>query len=104
MAEIRWSLTAENDLRRIEEFIARDSPLHAVDFVNRIIESVEKLRTAPMIGRTVPEFNRRNLREVLFRQYRVVYLLRGDTATVLRVVHGARDLTRLIQREPWELE
>lgn len=97
-------MTAENDLRRIEEFIARDSPLHAVDFVNRIIDSVEKLRTAPMIGRIVSEFNRRNLREVLFRQYRVVYLLRRETAIVLRVVHGARDLTRLIQREPWELE
>ena len=56
-----------------------------------------------MLGRIVPEFSRRNLRELLVRQYRVVYLLRSDTVTVLRVVHGARDLVKLIQREPWEL-
>jgi plasmid stabilization system protein ParE len=28
VADLRWSLTAENDLREIEEYIARDSMLH----------------------------------------------------------------------------
>jgi len=97
-------MTAESDLRRIEEFIAKDSPLHAVNFVGRLVESAEKLKATPMLGRIVPEFSRRNLREILVRDYRVVYLLRRGTVTVLRVVHGARDLTKLIQREPWELE
>lgn len=103
MAEIRWSMTAESDLRQIEEFIAKDSPFHAVNFVGRLVESAEMLKATPMLGRIVPEFSRRSLRELLVRQYRVVYLFRNDTVTVLRVVHGARDLVKLIQREPWEL-
>ena len=103
MAEVRWSMTAESDLRQIEEFIAKDSPVHAVNFVGRLVESAEMLQATPMLGRIVPEFSRRNLRELLVRQYRVVYLFRNDTVTVLRVVHGARDLVKLIQREPWEL-
>lgn len=30
MTQVRWSLTAGNDLQGIEEFIARDSVLHAI--------------------------------------------------------------------------
>ncbi|MER3423629.1 MAG: hypothetical protein C4293_10750 [Nitrospiraceae bacterium] len=63
MAAIRWSLTAASDLRQIEEFIARDSVLHAVNFIDRLVESTEKLRSSPKIGRIVPEFNREDLRE-----------------------------------------
>ena len=102
MAEILWALTAESDLQEIEKFIAMDSVLHAVGFVDRLIESTEMLRTSPRIGRVVLEFNRHDLREVLFRGYRVVYQLQGDTATILRVVHGARDLADLVRREPWD--
>ena len=104
MAELRWALTAENDLLEIEEYIARDSMLHAVSFVDRLVEAADRLGAAPRIGRVVPEFGREDLREVLFRGYRIVYLLRGDTATALRVVHDARDLAGLAEREPWELD
>ena len=41
MAEIRWSLTPEGDLQEIEEYIARDSVLHAVNFIDRLVESTE---------------------------------------------------------------
>lgn len=104
MAEVRWSLTAEEDLRAIEDFIAKDSVLHAVNFIDRLIEAAQHLAVSPNVGRIVPEFNREDLRELLFRAYRIVYQVRGDTVTVLRVVHGARDLARLVRREPWIIE
>ena len=67
MAQVRWSLTAGNDLQDIEDFIARDFVLHAITFVNRVVESAEPLLKTPRIGRIVPEFSRPDLREVLFR-------------------------------------
>jgi len=103
MAQVRWSLTAGNDIQDIEDFIARDSILHAVTFIDRIVDSAETLLKNPRIGRIVPEFNREDLREVIFRNYRVVYLLQGDKVFILRVVHGARDLLALVRREPWDL-
>lgn len=103
MAQVRWSLTAGNDLQDIEDFIARDSALHAVTFVDRVVECAETLLKTPQIGRIVPEFNRPDLREVIFRDYRVVYLLRNNEVLILRVVHGARDLLALVRREPWDL-
>ncbi len=103
MAQVRWSLTAGTDLQEIEDFIARDSVLHAITFVERIVESAETLLNNPHIGRVVPEFNRQDLREVLYRGYRIVYLVQNDAALILRVVHGARDLLKLTRREPWDL-
>ena len=103
MAQVRWSLTAGNDLQDIEDFIARDSVAHAISFVDRIVESTERLRKTPHIGRIVTEFSRSDLRELLFRGYRMVYLMKDDTVTILRVVHGARDLAELSRREPWDI-
>ena len=96
-------MTASTDLQEIEDFIARDSVLHAITFVDCIVESAETLLKTPHIGRVVPEFNRQDLREVIFRGYRIVYLVENDEALILRVVHGARDLFGLIRREPWDL-
>lgn len=63
----------------------------------------ETLFKTPLIGRVVPEFNRQDLREVIFRGYRIVYLVQNDEVLILRVVHGARDLFGLTRREPWDL-
>lgn len=103
MAEIRWSLTAAADLQDIEDFVARDSPVYAVRLVDGIVQAVERLEPFPLSGRVVPEFEREDLREVLFSSYRIVYLVEEETVvTILRVVHGARDMLRLAEREPWE--
>ena len=40
-----------------------------------ILESIETNRTFPHIGRIVPEYNDPQLREILFRNYRIVYKL-----------------------------
>ena len=102
MAEIHWTITAGEDLREIEEYISRDSPVYAVRMVDRIIESVEQLELFPQSGRMVPEFEREDLRELICRPYRIVYLHHDDEVTVIRVVHGARDLYRLARLEPWD--
>jgi plasmid stabilization system protein ParE len=104
VAEVRWTLTASADLESIETFIAVDSVLHAVHFVDRLVASTEKLAASPRVGRVVPEFRRDDLREVFFRGYRIVYRVDGTAVTILRVVHGARDLQGLAGREPWEFQ
>ena len=104
MAEIRWTLSAAEDIRLLEDWIARDSLLNAVDFTDRLVSSVDRLADAPLIGRVVPEFSSKSLRELIFRGYRIVYSADESCVTILRVVHGARDLRRLARSEPWSFE
>ena len=54
MAQVRWSLTAGNDLQDIEDFIARDSVLHAITFVDRVVESTKTLLTNPRMDVLFP--------------------------------------------------
>jgi len=95
MAEVRWTVSAAEDLRHIEDWIARDSARHAVEFVDRLVQVAQRLRLHPRAGRVVPEFKRRDLREILHRDYRIVYLLERREVMILRVVHGSQDLRRM---------
>jgi hypothetical protein len=54
MAQLRWSLTASTDLQEIEDFIARDSVLHAITFVDCIVDSSETLLKTPLLDVLFP--------------------------------------------------
>lgn len=101
MAQLRWSLGAEQDLVEIGEFVAKDSVLYAVNLIDRLITGAEKLQAAPLLGRVVPEYGREDLREVIVRNYRIVYLVREDEVVMVRVVHGARDFRAALGPQPW---
>jgi plasmid stabilization system protein ParE len=49
MAGVHWTLTAQADLQDIEAFIARDSLVQAVNFVDQLIDSTINLSTNPQI-------------------------------------------------------
>lgn len=76
-------------------YIARDSPHYAELTVERIVDSVERLKEFPRSGRVVPEVEREAYREVILGTYRIVYRLTDDSAEILTVVHAARLLPDL---------
>ncbi len=49
----------------------------------------------PESGRVVPEYDRRDLRELLFQNYRIVYRIKGNQVQIAAVVHGARLLSEI---------
>jgi plasmid stabilization system protein ParE len=88
---VAWSQEAGENLADIEEFIARDSPERAVRFVDAIIDHAEAiLADNPRSGRTVPEIGNPDIRELIYRGYRVVYRLNGDQIEILTVFEGHR--------------
>ena len=88
---VAWSQEAGANLVDIEEFIARDSLERAVRFVDALIDHAEKnLADNPGSGRTVPEIGNPDIRELIFRGYRIVYRLNGDRVEILTVFEGHR--------------
>jgi plasmid stabilization system protein ParE len=100
--KVRWSRAAVEDLREAEAFIATDSPLYAQRFVARLLSSTRKLSTHPRIGRSVPEADDPDVRELIVYGYRIIYRLTVDSVDVLAVAHGARDLGGAPEK-PWEM-
>ena len=95
MTRIVWTLQAIEDVEAIRAYIARDSPHYAALMVERIVESVDRLKEFPRSGRVVPEVDRDACREVILGTYRIVYRLEDDRAEILTVVHAARLLPDL---------
>jgi toxin ParE1/3/4 len=99
---IRWARAARNDVSGIRRYIAQDSPFYAKQFCERLVAAVDTLAEHPRIGREVPEAegNSEEVRELIFRAYRILYLVEADTVHILTVVHGARNLEGMASK-PW---
>ena len=93
MADIRWTDQAVEDLESIANFIARDSENYAKMFVNKIMNSLEQVKTFPMSGRVVHEFKQNNIREVILGNYRIIYRVKDDVAELLTIHHSAQLLS-----------
>ena len=85
---LNWARDAASDLDSIEEYIGRDNPEAALRTLSEIVRQVEILTEHPGIGRPGRVEGTREL-VIAGLPYVVAYLHRGDTVTVLRVVHGA---------------
>lgn len=100
--KIEWTAPAVVDLEGIRDYIKKDSDYYAIRFVERIIEAVESLERFPKKGRIVPEAEEKNIREILFYSYRIIYRVEIERILILAVIHGARDLRRK-KPKPWDV-
>jgi plasmid stabilization system protein ParE len=88
---ITWTREAGENLIDIEEFIARDSLERAIRFVDALIDHAEAILSEnPGSGRSVPETGNPDIRELIYRGYRIVYRLNGDRIEILTVFEGHR--------------
>ena len=88
---IIWSREAGENLVDIEEFIARDSVERAIRFIDALIDHAEAiLADNPRSGRSVPEIGNPDIRELIYRGYRIVYRLNCDHVEILTVFEGHR--------------
>jgi plasmid stabilization system protein ParE len=88
---LSWSQTAKNDLQGIWDYIANDSVYYADKFIDELLSTANVLEDHPRIGRVVPEIGDQNTREIVYRSYRIMYLIQEEEIIVTQVTHGARD-------------
>ncbi len=89
--KILISDSAFNDLEAIKEYYLREAvPQVGVEFVIKIISHIETLENNPEIGRKVPEFNEKNIRELIHPPFRIVYLKEEKTIHVIRIWRSER--------------
>ena len=92
MARVTVTRPANEHLRQIHRFIARDSPAAAARMIRRIRAGIRLLAQHPQQGRAVPEYDDPAIREIIVAPYRVVYRYSADRnlVQVLAVYHGAQ--------------
>ncbi len=90
MAEVRWRPQALRDLDAIEAYYEEVAPDFAPLFVAGAFEAVRKLADFPGMGRIVPEIGDPSIRELLYRQYRLIYVVDEQTVEILTLYHASR--------------
>lgn len=95
--EVIWSPSARLDLKEIVSYIAEDNAEIAQRFGLSLIDATKSLASFPEKGRVVPEFRSQDIREVIFKPYRIIYRVRESQSVieVVRVWHAARGTPEL---------
>ena len=88
--KVIWSQEALDNLLEIEEYISEDSPERAIEFTDYLIEQTKYLENNPKIGRIVPELPDSDYRELVIRNYRMVYRSENDVINIITVFESHR--------------
>jgi toxin ParE1/3/4 len=92
MAAVRWSMQARKDLEVLSDYYRDASPSFAERFEEQILESTRRLQAFPRSGRMIPEAEDEQLREVIYREYRIMYHVdeSAQEVLILTVLHSSR--------------
>jgi len=88
--KVVWTNESLNHLIDIEEYISKDSPQRAINYINKLINRGASLTEHPYKRRIIPEFSLPEMREILERNYRSVYRVAKDRIEILTVFEGHR--------------
>ncbi|MCK4543128.1 MAG: type II toxin-antitoxin system RelE/ParE family toxin [Spirochaetales bacterium] len=86
--KVIWTDEALERMSEIDEFISRDSPLKAEEFIDFLISQEEIISQNPEIGRVVPELSNSGIRELIIKGYRLVYRIMSHRIEILTVFEG----------------
>jgi len=88
---VYWTQPAAADLLEAAAFIRREQPAAARRLYDDVSKKTNLIRHHPLLGRVIPEFQNRFLRELVVSPYRLIYrvLAAESRIEVLAVVHGS---------------
>jgi toxin ParE1/3/4 len=92
---LQFTDPAEADILQIGVYIANDSPMNASRFVENLYDRCELLTENPFSGRSRSDYGA-GLRSIVFGRYVIFYRVLDDCLEIVRVIHGARDIPRLL--------
>ena len=94
MVKLKWLKTASDDLIQIYNYIYKDSIYYSIKTINEILKLTDNLVFSKYMGRKVPEYNLREIRELIYKSYRVIYEVKTSEILILRIWHCARRLPK----------
>ena len=97
-----WHRRAEDDLTAAYLYLGTDSPAAAEQLLDAVDAAIQLLFETPHAGRLLElrSHHARGMRSLAlkgFRAYLLFYRPAGNDLVIVRLLHGARDLPRLLE-------
>jgi len=87
MTKIIWTSTALERVDEIVQYIADDNPNAALKWLDALFKKVDLIPSHPLSYRIAPEINNKLIREIVFRNYRVIFKVEKTVVTIMTVRH-----------------
>lgn len=97
--EVIWSNRASKDFEHIIKYMAIDNPSNALRIYKKIKEKASSLHYLPERGRIVPELQAqgiRQYRELIIKQWRLVYRISQKSVYVLTVLDSRQNIEDIL--------
>ncbi|KJS17254.1 MAG: plasmid stabilization protein [Peptococcaceae bacterium BRH_c4b] len=97
--QVFWTQTAQQDSKRIIEYIAADSEIQARRVYLAIKQKADNLRQMPLQERIVPEliyYSILTYRELISPPWRIIYKTEENKVWVLAVIDGRRNVEDIL--------
>lgn len=85
-APLLWTKRAQKDLRKLEEYIAKDKPAAAAKMVFKIVQATEGIRMFPWSCEAIHQ-DRPQYRKMVIKPFVVLYEVTDREIVILRVIH-----------------
>ena len=85
--KIQWSPLAVERIGEISDYIAQGSPMAAERWVHSMFDRVGQIKDFSKSGRSVPEIHRKDIRELIIANYRIIYRIEPKVISILTVRH-----------------
>ncbi len=85
--KVIWSNQAFEDILKIESYLATFSSTYANSFSTMIIEKGNSLSSFPRRGRVIIELNRDDFRELIIKEYRLMYHILDNQRIEIFAIH-----------------
>jgi len=92
MVKLIWSEKAIISLELIAEYISKDSLFYAKETIRKIRSLTRKLKDFPYLGSIVPEYDRPDIKQLIYKSYRIIYKIDDGVITILTVISGYKQL------------
>ena len=97
--DVVWADVAENDLKEVIEYVAKDNPANALRIFKKIKQKASGLYNLPERGRIVPELQDQGVllyRELIVPPWRIMYRISETKVYVLSVFDARQNVEDIL--------
>ena len=93
MLDIIVTDTAENDMRDIFDYIAKDNINKAIEMIDMFEDKFNSIAMFPNSGFKKSYFIKRDVREIVVaKHYQIIYYIKNDIVYIQRVLTGYQNI------------
>jgi toxin ParE1/3/4 len=93
---VTFSTAARADLADVYDYIAEDNPRRADSFTGQLVDACVAIGHLPDGTPVLARYRSAGIRRRIHGRYLIFFRIAPDEVEILRIVHGKRDVVRLL--------